>query len=164
VSVRHGLLALLQRGPMHGYQLHSAFSQIAGDLNPLNIGQVYSTLSRLERDGLVRSQPDEGSRPHLYGTTDAGTAELANWLTASVAPADRAHNEVVIKVVLALVTPGVNAKAVVEQQRTQTARTIQELTSRRAQAEPLPTQLTIDRLTFRLEAELRWLDSLDPQP
>jgi DNA-binding PadR family transcriptional regulator len=149
---------------MHGYQLHSAFSRITGELNPLNIGQVYSTLSRLEGDGLVRSQPSEGRRQHLYGTTDAGMAELANWLTASVAPTDRAHSEVVIKVVLALVTPGVNAKAVVEQQRTQTARTIQELTSRRAQAEQLPTQLTIDRLTFRLEAELRWLESLDSQP
>src|SRR6266511_1516280 len=58
MSVKHGLLALLERGPMCGYQLRVAFEESTGGTWPLNIGQVYTTLSRLERDGLVRPLPE----------------------------------------------------------------------------------------------------------
>src|SRR6266508_4504115 len=75
MSVKHGLLALLERGPMYGYQLRVAFEESTGGTWPLNIGQVYTTLSRLERDGLVRPLPenDAGQRP--YQITDAGRAD-----------------------------------------------------------------------------------------
>src|SRR6266508_2292763 len=84
MSVKHGLLALLERGPMYGYQLRVAFEESTGGTWPLNIGQVYTTLSRLERDGLVRPLPenDAGQRP--YRITDAGRADLAVWFTATM--------------------------------------------------------------------------------
>ncbi len=77
MSIRHGLLALLERGQMYGYQLRAAFEESTGATWPLNIGQVYTTLSRLERDGLVRSLPESEAGQRPYEITDAGRADLA---------------------------------------------------------------------------------------
>ena len=55
MSIRHGLLALLAQEPMYGAQLRSEFESRTGGTWPLNVGQVYTTLSRLERDGLVEA-------------------------------------------------------------------------------------------------------------
>src|SRR6266545_4632448 len=97
MSVKHGLLALLERGPMYGYQLRVAFEESTGGTWPLNIGQVYTTLSRLERDGLVRPLPenDAGQRP--YRITDAGRADLAVWFTTPISRGDRPRDELAIK-------------------------------------------------------------------
>jgi DNA-binding PadR family transcriptional regulator len=161
MSVKHGLLALLERGPMHGYQLRVAFEESTGGTWPLNIGQVYTTLSRLERDGLVRPLPasDAGQRP--YEITDAGRADLAAWFTTPVRRADRPRDELAIKLALALTTPGVDVQAVVQAQRSATMRTLQEYTRLKASAE-LPADLSwllvLDAMVFQAEAEVRWLD------
>jgi DNA-binding PadR family transcriptional regulator len=161
MSVKHGLLALLERGPMHGYQLRVAFEESTGGTWPLNIGQVYTTLSRLERDGLVRPLPgnDAGQRP--YEVTDAGRADLAAWFATPVSRADRPRDELAIKLALALTTPGVDVPAVVQAQRSATMRTLQEYTRLKARAElpaDLPWLLVLDAMLFQAEAELRWLD------
>jgi DNA-binding PadR family transcriptional regulator len=161
MSVKHGLLALLERGPMHGYQLRVAFEESTGGTWPLNIGQVYTTLSRLERDGLVRPLPgnDAGQRP--YEITDAGRADLAAWFAAPVRRADRPRDELAIKLALALTTPGVDVPAVVQAQRSATMRTLQEYTRLKARAElpaDLPWLLVLDAMLFQAEAEVRWLD------
>src|SRR5262249_20325719 len=77
MSIKHGLLALLERGPMYGYQLRTAFVESTGGTWPLNIGQVYTTLSRLERDDLVRALPEEEGGQRPYEITAAGRADLA---------------------------------------------------------------------------------------
>jgi DNA-binding PadR family transcriptional regulator len=161
MSVKHGLLALLERGPMHGYQLRVAFEESTGGTWPLNIGQVYTTLSRLERDGLVRPLPgnDAGQRP--YEITDAGRADLAAWFATPVRRADRPRDELAIKLALALTTPGVDVPAVVQAQRSATMRTLQEYTRLKARAElpaDLPWLLVLDAMLFQAEAEVRWLD------
>jgi DNA-binding PadR family transcriptional regulator len=161
MSVKHGLLALLERGPMHGYQLRVAFEESTGGTWPLNIGQVYTTLSRLERDGLVRPLPgnDAGQRP--YEVTDAGRADLAAWFATPVSRADRPRDELAIKLALALTTPGVDVPAVVQAQRSATMRTLQEYTRLKARAElpaDLPWLLVLDAMLFQAEAEVRWLD------
>jgi DNA-binding PadR family transcriptional regulator len=161
MSVKHGLLALLERGPMHGYQLRVAFEESTGGTWPLNIGQVYTTLSRLERDGLVRPLPgnDAGQRP--YEITDAGGADLAAWFATPVSRADRPRDELAIKLALALTTPGVDVPAVVQAQRSATMRTLQEYTRLKARAElpaDLPWLLVLDAMLFQAEAEVRWLD------
>jgi len=161
MSVKHGLLALLERGPMHGYQLRVAFEESTGGTWPLNIGQVYTTLSRLERDGLVRPLPgnDAGQRP--YEVTDAGRADLAAWFATPVSRADRPRDELAIKLALALTTPGVDVPAVVQAQRSATMRTLQEYTRLKARAElpaDLPWVLVLDAMLFQAEAEVRWLD------
>jgi DNA-binding PadR family transcriptional regulator len=161
MSVKHGLLALLEHGPMHGYQLRVAFEEATGGTWPLNIGQVYTTLSRLERDGLVRPLPesDAGQRP--YQITDAGRADLATWFTTPISHADRPRDELAIKLALALSTPGVDVQAVVQRQRGATMRTLQEYTRLKARADQradLSWLLVLDAMLFQAEAEIRWLD------
>jgi DNA-binding PadR family transcriptional regulator len=161
MSIRHGILALLQRGPMYGYQLRAAFEESTAGAWPLNIGQVYTTLSRLERDGLVRSLPeaDGGQRP--YESTEAGREELTSWFTTPISQGDRPRDELAIKLALAVTTPGVDTHRVVQTQRTATMRVLQEYTRLKARAEApgdLSWRLVLDAMLFRAEAEIRWLD------
>ncbi len=73
MSIKYGLLALLEREPMYGYQLRAEFERSTGATWPLNIGQVYTTLSRLHRDGLVdeTGESDEQGKV-VYRLTDHG--------------------------------------------------------------------------------------------
>jgi DNA-binding PadR family transcriptional regulator len=162
MSVRYGLLALLERGPRYGYQLRAEFERTTGGTWPLNIGQVYTTLARLERDGLVRALPenDGGQRP--YEITPAGRAELALWFASPIERADRPRDELAIKLALALTTPGVDVRAVVQTQRTATVRMLQELTRLKNRdpggREDLAWRLVLESMVFQAEAEVRWLD------
>jgi DNA-binding PadR family transcriptional regulator len=146
---------------MYGYQLRVAFEESTGGTWPLNIGQVYTTLSRLERDGLVGSLPesDGGQRP--YEITKAGQADLAAWFATPVSRADRPRDELAIKFALALTTPGVDVRAVLQAQRTATMRTLQEYTRLKTGADQkadLSWLLVLDAMLFQAEAEVRWLD------
>jgi DNA-binding PadR family transcriptional regulator len=161
MSVKHGLLALLERGARYGYQLRAEFEQATGGTWPLNIGQVYTTLSRLERDGLVRALPesDGGQRP--FEITPAGRTELSTWFTTPIRQADRPRDELAIKLSLALTTPGVDVHQVVQRQRSATMRTLQEYTRLKASADTvtdLAWRLVLDAMVFQSEAEVRWLD------
>jgi DNA-binding PadR family transcriptional regulator len=161
MSVKHGILALLERGTRYGYQLRSEFEQATGGTWPLNIGQIYTTLARLERDGLVRALPesDGGQRP--YEITGDGKVELTLWFATPVARADRPRDELAIKLALALTTPGVDVRAVVQTQRTATMRTLQEYTrlkSAGGEDGDLAWRLVLDAMVFQTEAEVRWLD------
>ncbi|WP_083268638.1 PadR family transcriptional regulator [Lentzea guizhouensis] len=157
MSVKHGLLALLKRGPMYGYQLRTAFDSATGATWPLNIGQVYTTLSRLERDDLVAALPErDGQRP--YEITAPGRDELRRWFSTPVHRSDRPRDEVAIKVALAITTPGVDAAGVITTQRTSTTRTLQEYTRLKTEPGELPWLLVLDGMIFQAEAELRWLD------
>lgn len=162
MSIKHGLLALLEREPMYGYQLKNEFEASTGSTWPLNIGQVYTTLARLERDGLVEpaGEPDEDGRV-IYRLTDAGHSELTDWFATPVAANDRPRDELAIKVSLALTTPGVDVRQVVQSQRTATVRHLQELTRLKADANEqndMAWLLVLDAMIFRAEAEVRWLD------
>jgi DNA-binding PadR family transcriptional regulator len=161
VSIRYGLLALLERGPMYGYQLRSAFEESIGATWPLNIGQVYTTLGRLERDDLVRSLPehDAGQRP--YQITEAGRTELARWFDTAIGRTDRSRDELTIKLALALTTPGIDVGAVVRAQRAATKQALQEFVRRKIRdirADNLAGRLVLDAMIFQTEAEIRWLD------
>ena len=162
MSIKHGLLALLEREPMYGYQLKHEFEASTGSTWPLNIGQVYTTLSRLERDGLVEpaGEPDEDGRV-IYRLTSAGHAELTGWFASPVAATGRPRDELAIKVSLALTTPGVDVHQVVQTQRTANLRHLQELTRIKADADEQNDTawlLVLDAMIFRAEAEVRWLD------
>jgi len=161
MSVKHGLLALLERGPMYGYQLRVAFEEACGGTWPLNIGQVYTTLSRLERDQLVVGLPENEGGQRPYRITDAGRADLALWFATPVSRTDVPRDELVIKLALALTTPGVDIAAVVRTQRTATMRMLQEYTRLKARSDrpgDLAWLLVLDAMLFQGEAEIRWLD------
>jgi DNA-binding PadR family transcriptional regulator len=163
MSIRHGLLALLERGPRHGYQLRAEFDAATGETWPLNVGQVYSTLDRLERDALVvqDGEPDADGRI-AYRLTDAGHAEVRNWFRSPVSAKAAPRDELAIKLALAVTTPGVDVVSVVQTQRSATMTALQELTRLKVRANEdggdLAWSLVLDSLDFRAEAEIRWLD------
>ena len=84
MSVKHALLALLEQQPMYGYQLRVEFEQRTGTTWPLNVGQVYTTLTRLERDGLATAQGEDAEGHVIYRITDAGRDEVASWFTTDL--------------------------------------------------------------------------------
>ncbi|GAB3682745.1 helix-turn-helix transcriptional regulator [Actinocorallia lasiicapitis] len=158
MSIRHGLLALLAQGPRYGYQLRSEFEATTGSTWPLNIGQVYTTLGRLERDGLaLRGEQDADGR-FAYSITDTGLAEVRRWFLTPLARADRPRDELAIKLALALTSPEADVQAVVQAQRAATLRTMQELTRLKTRDAEPAWSLVLESMIFQAEAEIRWLD------
>lgn len=160
VSVRHSLLALLSAGPMHGYGLKTEFEAATGDVWPLNVGQVYTTLGRLERDGLVTAEA-EADGQKSYEITGAGRDELRRWFETPVPREVIPRQELAIKLVFAVKSGAADVTAVVRQQRVATVRALQEVTRLKAAAESggdLAWLLMLDALVFQAEAEARWLD------
>lgn len=147
---------------MYGYQLRHEFEQSTGSTWPLNVGQVYTTLARLERDGMVEptGESDDAGKV-VYRLTPAGHAEVTGWFATPVTADDRPRDELAIKVALALTTPGIDVRAVVQTQRTATLRHLQELTRLKVVADERHDTawlLVLDSMIFRAEAEARWLD------
>jgi len=167
MPIRHGLLALLQRGPMYGYQLRAQFETATGSTWPLNIGQVYTTLARLERDGLVEPDPStDGDGRSTYRITEKGRAALDAWFATPLARQSRPRDELAIKLAMALTTPGVDVHAVIQAQRTSTLRTLRELTRMKMQADVTADAawlLVNESMIFQAEAEARWLDHCEAQ-
>ena len=159
MSIRHGLLALLSRGPRYGYQLRVEFEASTGATWPLNIGQVYTTLSRMERDGLVAPGGADEQGRAVYAITEEGRRELARWFATPVDQADRPRDELVIKVAMAVAADDVDVAAVILAQRMAIMRTLQELTrAKRNSTEDAGQRLVLDSMIFKAEAEQRWLD------
>ncbi|MDP9865494.1 MULTISPECIES: PadR family transcriptional regulator [Streptosporangium] len=158
MAIRQGLLALLSQGPRYGYQLRAEFEASTGATWPLNIGQVYTTLSRMERDGLVTPGEQDDQGRVVYTITEAGRTEMERWFSTPVAQADRPRDELVIKLAMA-VTAAADVRPVIQAQRGATMRTLQELTrAKRASAEGAAQRLVLDSMIFQAEAEQRWLD------
>ncbi|GGJ30710.1 PadR family transcriptional regulator [Paenarthrobacter histidinolovorans] len=164
MSIRHSLLALLQDQPRYGYELRVEFEDRTGAAWPLNIGQVYTTLDRLERDGLVSKDGDDGGGHVVYSITDAGVEEVAAWFSGAVDRGNPPRNEIAIKLALAVTMPGVDAAAVIQSQREVSVKALQEHTQARkavsANQRSADTAflLVLDSLVFQAEAEVRWLD------
>ncbi|MFJ6531840.1 PadR family transcriptional regulator [Microbacterium sp. NPDC091662] len=164
MSVRQSLLAILAQGPCYGYQLRHEFDRRTGSIWPLNVGQIYNTLERLERDGLV-SRGDADDRGHVYWQiTDAGHTEVVNWLSSPVTRPQGTRDEVAIKLAVAATLPGVDAAAAIDAQRSASMRQLEALQqARRARGdaddpEGLAWSLVTDSMIFAAEAEVRWLD------
>jgi DNA-binding PadR family transcriptional regulator len=159
VSVRHSLLALLEQGPMYGYGLKSEFEAATGQMWPLNVGQVYTTLARLERDGLVEADL-EADGQKVYRLTDAGREELERWFSGPVTRDAVPRQELAIKLIFAVRSQAADVHAVIQRQRAATMRSLQELTRLKDDegTDDLAWTLTLDGLLFQGEAEIRWLD------
>jgi DNA-binding PadR family transcriptional regulator len=161
VSVRHALLALLSEGPKYGLQLRQEFEARTGEVWPLNVGQVYTTLQRLERDGLVESDEAEEGPQKGYRITPAGSEELQAWLRTPPDAAAPPRDELVIKVLVALRLPGVDVVDLVQVHRRHLVETMQRYTRLKedASVDDLALSLVVDAEIFRLDAVIRWLDA-----
>lgn len=162
---KHLVLALLAERNHHGYELRSEFEELFGGTWPLNIGQVYTTLGRLERDGLVECHvvpqdplPDRKE----YSITDAGWRELIEWMSAPVTGKISLKDEFFAKVLAhALVDHG-DPLRLIWQQRQRYLETLAQLTRLRDQdgVEPV-TALLVEGAIMHAEADLRWLDECE---
>jgi len=165
VSVRYGLLALLDEAPSHGYNLKTAFERRTGGSWALNIGQVYTTIQRLERDGLVEALDggaDDDRRE--YRITLVGREQLSAWFENPVVPDAPARDELTIKVLLAVAAGDVDVTALLQRQRRASVEQLQAYTRRKAKADPerdVAFLILLDALIFRTEAEIRWLDATE---
>ncbi|WP_144795555.1 PadR family transcriptional regulator [Microbacterium paludicola] len=164
MSVRHSLLAILDQGSCYGYQLRAEFDRRTGGIRPLNVGQIYNTLERLERDGLV-TRGDADAQGHVYWQiTDAGSLEVARWLRSPVAHGLVPRDETAIKLAVAATLPGADATAAIRTQRAAALAHLQEL--RQAtfpggdgdSPEGLAWALIMDSMILSAEAEVHWLE------
>lgn len=163
MTVRHALLALLTEGPKYGLRLREEFEERTGEVWPLNVGQVYTTLQRLERDGLVESDASETETTQQRGfrITDEGRREVSTWLSTppSVVPP---RDELVIKVLVALDIPGVDVATVLQSHRRRLVELMQTYTRLKEDAlDDVRVALVVDAELYRLDALIRWLDSAD---
>jgi DNA-binding PadR family transcriptional regulator len=163
MGLREGLLCILVRGDAHGYRLKSELEAATGDTWQVNIGQVYTTLQRLERDGLVESTESNGDGRVVYTVTDLGREEVRAWLATSVDLAASGRDEISLKVLMAMVCGVADPRRVIEKQRGSTMTLLQDYTTLKADAsdEDFAWQLYLDRLILSAEAELRWLERVE---
>jgi DNA-binding PadR family transcriptional regulator len=164
MSVRHALLALLAEGPKYGLQLREEFEARTGEVWPLNVGQVYTTLQRLERDGLAESDDAAQDGPQkTFRITADGEAELAGWLRTPPDMSAPPRDELVMKVLVAMRVPGTDVHDVIQVHRRYLVELMQQWTRiKEAEAESdLSLALVVDAELFRLDAVIRWLDAAD---
>jgi DNA-binding PadR family transcriptional regulator len=189
MSVRQSLLAILDQGPCYGYQLRAEFDRRTGGTWPLNVGQIYNTLDRLERDGLVAKTDTDDEGHVYYAITQDGSAEAAEWLSSPVDRTAAARDELAIKLALAATLPGVDVRVLIAQQRAASLARLEALVADRAgpsggaggtapststpggsdghgsdgrvedRVEDLAAALVSDALVEHAKAEVRWLDS-----
>jgi DNA-binding PadR family transcriptional regulator len=164
MSVPHALLALLSEGPKYGLQLREEFEARTGELWPLNIGQVYTTLQRLERDGLVESDGTGENGPQKWFRITAGGGEaLAGWLRSPPDLAAPPRDELVMKVLVAVRAPGVDVHEVIQAHRRYLVELMQQWTQIKEDEADLDLglALVVDAELYRLNAVVRWLDAVE---
>ncbi|HEV7710888.1 MAG TPA: PadR family transcriptional regulator [Asanoa sp.] len=164
MSVRHALLALLSEGPKYGLQLREEFEARTGEVWPLNVGQVYTTLQRLERDGLVESDDDADPGPQKgFRITADGAEELSGWLRTPPDLASPPRDELVIKILIAVRLPGVDVHEVIQEHRRYLVELMQEWTHLKEEEANLDIglALVVDAELYRLDSVVKWLDSAD---
>lgn len=186
MSIKLGIMALLTADPMYGYQLRQEFESRTGGTWPLNIGQVYTTIGRLVRDGLIEpvAQGDTGSEGEAegggaeterYRLTLQGRESVEEWWSTPVLRSTPARDELTIKLALAVTVPGVDVAHIVQVQRSETMNSLHDYTQLKIQTDralreggPVPDgshdlawSLLLDNLIFTAEAEVRWLDHVE---
>jgi DNA-binding PadR family transcriptional regulator len=165
MSVPHALLALLSEKPKYGLRLQNEFEARTGKVWPLNVGQVYTTLQRLERDGLIEAdgEGERSQKQRRYRITSAGAEELTGWLRTPPELVPPPRDELVIKALVALQIPGIDIHEILQVHRRHVIEVMQRYTRIKAEAgeEDVPLALVADAELFRLEAIVRWLDAAD---
>ena len=164
MSVRLGLLALLAEGPRYGAELKAAFERRTGGTWPVNVGQVYTTLDRLGRDGLVTADEADAEGRIRYALTASGRDEVAVWWRTPVDRQVTPREELVIKLAIAITSPGVDSAAVAQAQRSATMERLRQLTRLKRSIDPaadLAWLMVVEHQLFAAEAEIRWLDQVE---
>ena len=160
--LKYLLLGLLHQQPRHGYDLRRVFEELLGGTWPLNIAQVYTALSALERDGLVVCDvvpQDAVPDRKVYSLSEVGEKELRRWLEEPGRPLVQLRDEMVHKVLVAALVGDDSVTQLIVEQRELTMRSLAELVQARDDDDiPVPTELLLDAAILRLEGDLKWLE------
>jgi DNA-binding PadR family transcriptional regulator len=160
VTVSYALLGLLEGSSRHGYDLKRSYDRRFGEVKPIRFGQVYRTLSQLERDGrveVVGVEAGSGPERKRYAITPGGVTELDTWLGEPEEPRPHRQSVLFTKVVVALLS-GRSAKHFLDVQRALHLETMKALTTARRRAGTAQDAVLADFQLFHLEADLRWID------
>lgn len=168
MSVRYALLGLIAQQPRHGYELHAAFTALVGgqeiwDVKP---AQIYSTLARLAESQLVIEESvekDGGPEKRIYAITPAGEVDLRAWFNSGVLDA-HLHDEFYVKLMVGLALGEVDARKILQVQRTALYRELHRVTTQRQLIDPktaLAQILLLDKTVMHLEADLRWIEMVE---
>ena len=163
MSVRAALLQLLDEGERHGYQLKVDFEERTGGIWALNVGQVYTTLDRLARDGCVVETASGDGSQRTFAITDDGRREVKQWLATSPVDSGPPRDELIMKVLLAMGRGGAEALSVIDEQRSALLVALQ-MGRRRQRARTgeqlgeVAERLAHDAVLTRLEADVTWLE------
>ncbi|MDE3088373.1 MAG: PadR family transcriptional regulator [Chloroflexota bacterium] len=168
MSVRHAILALLAQRPRHGYELRAAFEAVVGgeenwDVKP---AQIYTTLARLEKSGLVAEDSVEqnaGPEKRIYAITTDGLRTLKDWFADGIV-SEHQRDEFYIKLMVGLVSGAVEPYQLIHTQRTHLFQELHALTAQRTRSDrskELAKILLLDKAVMHLEADLRWLDMIE---
>lgn len=165
MTVRHAILGLLAQHPRHGYDLHIAFEAIAGgsEVWAVQPAQIYTTLSRLQDQGLVREQQAGPPDRRVYAITLKGRSELNDWFASGV-EAGHQHDEFFVKLMLSIDDERADPYQVIQAQRSELYKRLHAWTTRRSTSDPrreLAQVFLLDKLIMHLEADLKWLDLLE---
>jgi DNA-binding PadR family transcriptional regulator len=159
VSVQHTLLGFMETSPRHGYELKRSYDELFAEMRPLRFSQIYATLARLERDGLVElvdGEPGVGPERKTYAITDDGVTDLEQWFAEPEPAQSPIDSTLFLKITLALLS-GRPAKRIIERQRSTHNARMRELTRAKANASDSEEAL-LDYALFHLEADIRWMD------
>ncbi|MFL5797542.1 MAG: PadR family transcriptional regulator [Actinomycetota bacterium] len=163
MSLAMSLLAILEDRPMYGLELKNEFESRTGWVWPVNVGQVYSTLGRLERDGLVATATG-GEAQKTYEPTELGRARVDEWFARPTEPRAGEREERVLKLVMAAERGGDRVRHVIQAERRSGMEELQRYTKLKrdvAEDADLGWTFLLDSLIFRAEARVRWLDACE---
>ncbi len=168
MSVRHAVLGLLTQRPRHGYELRAAFEALIGgeenwDVKP---AQIYSTLTRLEKSGLVAEESVEqeaGPEKRIYTITPDGLKTLQEWFANGIAP-EHQRDEFFIKLMVGLISGVADPYQLIQIQRAYLYRELHAIMAQRTPIDPkreLAKILLLEKAAMHLEADLHWLDMIE---
>ncbi len=165
MSVRHAVLGLLVQHPRHGYELRAAFEALVGGEENWNVkpAQIYSTLNRLEKSGLIAEESveqDSGPEKRIYSVTSNGLRLLQDWFADGIT-AEHQRDEFFIKLMVCLVSRVADPYMLIQTQRTHLYRELHAITAQRTRSDPkteLAKILLLEKAAMYLESDLRWLD------
>ena len=158
-------MALLAGDRAHGYEIKQALEAEFGELLPaMNTGQVYSTLSRLERDGLVSGEavPGDSRGKRVYRLTEAGRQRLDMWIRAPVGGA-RLKDEFFMKLVIATSVGLAEPKRLIDDQRREYLQSMRDLDAAAAGAKSAAARLMVEGAVLHLKADMAWLELMEEQ-
>lgn len=169
LAVKHGILGILAGGPRHGYELKTEFDNLTGGLWELNVGQIYSTLERMLKDGLVEPCEDEGPEEDrkVYQVTQAGLQELETWLGRPPLKARPMRDEIYVRLGLLVERDLPAALALVDSQRRVYHVQMAELTRQKIQVarargpDRVRRELMLGAALLHVEADLKWLENCE---